>query len=137
MKDSKELYRIRDEEARLRAQEFGQTENPTSRHSEIAQARVLLEQAINAGQTSSAVAILNSIDRLAKGQFRQDLAEHRLVTRPALFKFAGKMVEIFSEEIKVLDGFEDVLLRVSDRIDEALAELKNDAKDVEGLALPR
>ncbi|MCA9217057.1 MAG: hypothetical protein KDB27_28505 [Planctomycetales bacterium] len=134
---SKELYRLASSEQQKRVGEFADVEDSTSRKNEIAVCRTLIEEAVQKGNVSLANSLLNTLDRLQKNEFRRQLIEHELLTRPSIFRFANRLVEIMCDEISQLNGWEDVMIRVSERVSEALAELKNEAKDTEGLSLPR
>ena len=139
MDKSKEQYRTASAAQAKRIQEFAEFEDPTNRGQEIAVCRSLIEECLTRGDTSTStvVALLNTLDRLQKNEFRRMLSANELITKPSIKRFCDKMVSIFAEEIEVLPGFESVLLRVSDRVGEATDELRNETKDSEKIAIPR
>lgn len=139
MDKSKEQYRTADAAQAERIREFAECEDPTHRGQEIAVCRTLIEECLTGGNASAStiVSLLGTLDRLQKNEYRRMLTSNELITKPSIKRFCNKMVSIFAEEIEVLPGFEDVLLRVSDRVDEAMDELRNDQKDLETISIPR
>lgn len=137
MDKSKELYRAKTQEQQSEISRFAEVTNPTNRTHEIAVTRTLIQEALASGNTTVANSLLNTLDRLQKNEYRRKLTESELITKPSVLRFSRQLVDIFADEISSLDGWEDCLVRVSARVDEALSQLENSAKDIEGVPLPR
>lgn len=138
MNDSKQQYRIADEQQRQRIQDFESCEDNTSRKGEIAACRALLEQAINSGSVSTANSLLGTLNSLQRNEFKRQMLESELITKPAVLRFGNRIVEIIATlaEQHFPGGWEDFLVDVSEGLDSAFDELRNDPKDLEG-KLPR
>jgi hypothetical protein len=69
---------------------------------------------------------------MSRAEFRRAMVRHELITRPSIDRFCRRLVDIIADEIQAagFDGWEDCLLRISDRIGEAMEELENTAEDL-------
>lgn len=134
---SKEKYQIEDSKMQQRTEAFSRT--GLSRRGELSTARALLESAINSGDIKIAVALLNTIEKTARGQWKEDLATHSLLTKPAVKRFMDKLVDIMAEVVSkhLPNGFEDCLLEISENMDAAFAVLQNTPHDLDGIKLIR
>ena len=138
MDESKQSYRIKDAKQQQRIKEFESCEDNTSRRGEIATAKALLESAINSGNISVANSLLGTLNSLQRNEFKRQLLENELITRPAIKRFGDRIVECIATiaEKRLPNEFEDFLLEVCEGIDDAFNELRNDGKDLDG-KLPR
>jgi len=108
-------YRLAISDAQKRLAELSQGDVSDLRD-EIALARLLLESA--ASQNSpAAIALLQTLGKLSAVDLQNRLRTHDLLTREEAMRFAQELCSIVSEEIKTLDGFEDVLQRIAERIE--------------------
>ena len=134
---SKALYKL--ENAKLQAREEDFRHAGLNRRGELSTARALLESAINSGDTKMAVALLATIEKTARGQWKEDLATHALLTKPAVKRFMDKLVDIMAEIIKkhLPNGFENCLLEISENMDAAFAVLQNTPQELDTVKLLR
>ena len=79
-------------------------------------AAFLLESAANQ-QSPAAVALLQTLGKLSVADLQNRLRRHDLLSREEALNFAKELCEVVTEEIKALDGYEDVLERIAERIE--------------------
>ena len=60
---------------------------------------------------------LQTLGKLSVADLQNRLRRHDLLSREEAMTFARELCEIVTEEIKTLDGFEDVLERIAERIE--------------------
>jgi len=108
-------YRLAISDAHKRLAELSQGSGSDLRD-EIGLCRLLLESAANQ-QSPAAIALLQTIAKLSAVDLQNRIRTHDLLTREEVMKFAKELCEIVTEEIKNLDGYEDVLGRIAERIE--------------------
>ena len=137
--ESRRLYRLANNEQQERIAEFAEVEDSTNRTHEIAICRCLLEESLKAGNVSTANSILNTLDRIQRSEFRRQLVENELLTKPAVQRFMLSLVDVIAATVarRFPDEWEDCLLEISEQIETCFEELRNDAKSLEKVALPR
>jgi hypothetical protein len=110
----KTKYRLAVGEAQQRLAELSQCD-ATDLRDEIGLCRLMLESAAN-DRSPAAIALLQTLGKLSAADLQNRIRRHDLLTREEALKFVQEMCAIVSEEIQTLDGFEDVLDRIADRI---------------------
>jgi len=108
-------YRLAVNDAQQRLTELSHGD-ATDLRDEIALCRLLLESAANQ-QSPAAVALLQTLGKLSVADLQNRLRCHELLSREEAMNFAKELCSIVSEEVKTLDGYEDVLLRIAERIE--------------------
>ena len=108
-------YRLAISDAQKRLAEMSQGDGSDLRD-EIALCRLLLESAANQ-QSPAAVALLQTLSRLSVADLQNRLRRHDLLSREEAMNFARELCEVVTQEIKTLDGYEDVLERIAERIE--------------------
>ncbi|MFC1758303.1 hypothetical protein ACFL2H_05990 [Planctomycetota bacterium] len=136
---SKEQYRLASSEQQKRVGEFADVEDSTSRKNEIAICRTLIEDALQKGNVSLANSLLNTLDRIQKSEFRRQLIENELLTKPSVRRFMLSLVDVMATVVArhYPEGWEDCLAEISTEIEICFLELANDAKSLEKVKLPR
>ena len=89
---------------------------------EIALCRLLLENAANQ-QSPAAIALLQTLGKLSTADLQNRIRARDLLSREETITFTKDMCSIVSEEIQALDGFEEVLARIAERIEQSIKEM--------------
>ena len=108
-------YRLAVGEAQQRLAELSQCD-ATDLRDEIGLCRLMLESAANE-RSPAAIAFLQTLGKLSAADLQNRIRRHDLLTREEVLRFVQDVCSIVSEEIQTLDGFEDVLERIADRIE--------------------
>jgi hypothetical protein len=112
-------YRLAQEQAQRRLAELSEGD-ATDLRDELALCRYLLESA--AQQSSpAAIALLQTAAKLSQADVQNRLRSRDLMDRDEVMRVARELCSIVSDEIQVLDGYEDVLQRVAERIGVVMA----------------
>jgi len=110
--------------ARLR--ELIGRENPTALDGELAVARLLQEEALEAGHPEFAAQLLNITGKLAR---ESEVARYRrgeLLAKTAIIATANKMVEALTQNIAhKFDGWEQALENVQQQVIQIVSEARN------------
>jgi hypothetical protein len=110
-----------------RLEELADFENPNALESEIAIARMLQEEAINANDIGSAVALLNTIAKLSQTSEVAKFRRGELLTRATVLGIAQQMVNVLSSNIaEKFPGWEDTLEVVQNNLLTVVSEARND-----------
>jgi hypothetical protein len=79
----------------------------------------LLQSALSES-SPAAIALLQTAAKLSQADVTNRLRSRDLLDREAVMTFARELCAIVSDEIEVLPGFEDVLVRIADRVEQAM-----------------
>jgi len=119
-------YRLDDETRAKRLAELTNTEHPTALEGELALARLLQEEAVNAGNTNTAIALLGVIGRLSQASEVAKFRRGELLNRMAVLTIASKIVEILSNDVAGrFDGWEEVIDGVKQKVLTVVYETRN------------
>jgi hypothetical protein len=97
--DSKTRYRMADETQRLRLADFEKSDD-VSLSGDIAAARVLLENALQAGNASQALAVMGVLAALTKSERLRRIEDSTMLSKSAMRMVAQEMGRITSEVLR-------------------------------------
>lgn len=112
----KNKYRLAIDDAQNRLDELSKGDASDLRD-EIALCRLLLESAANQ-QSPATVSLMQTLGKLSTADLQNRLRSRDLLERDEAIQLGRKLCSIVGEEIKTLDGYEDVLLRIAERIEQ-------------------
>lgn len=119
-------YHLDDADRAKRLRELTDTEHPTALEGELALARLLQEEAVNAGNTNTAIALLGVIGRLSQASEVAKFRRGELLNRMAVLSIASKIVEILSANVAGrFDGWEEVIDGVKQKVLTVVYETRN------------
>ena len=111
------LYRLTNEDDARRLEELAGTDDPTDLSSDLALARLLQEKAVNAGQIGTAVALQNTIAKLATAAEGAKVRRGELLAKDAVLTLASSVVEILARNITGrFPGWEETVDSVREEI---------------------
>ena len=110
------MYRLAVDDAQNRLDELSKGDASDLRD-EIALCRLLLESAANQ-QSPATVSLLQTLGKLSTADLQNRLRRRDLLQRSEAMQLGRKLCSIVGEEIKTLHGYEDVLLRIAERIEQ-------------------
>ena len=120
------LPRLSDQARMARLRELIGRENPTALDGELAVARLLQEEALEAGHPEFAAQLLNITGKLAR---ESEVARYRrgeLLAKTAIIAIANKMVEALTQSIAGrFEGWELALESVQQQVLKIVSEAKN------------
>jgi len=127
-------YRLNDEARAERLRELMGTDNPTDLEPEIALARLLAEEAANAGQLTLAKDLVSVAGKLSH---TAEIAKYRrgdMLCKAAVLSLASQIVEMIAANVAgKFIGWEDTLDTISNRIVATVVDAKNDDPDGYGV----
>ena len=131
-------YNLANAEYASRIAQFAESDHVKSLREEIAMVRLLIEKRVNAINNDTELIaacgplqqLTLTMEKLVKTCHSMEKDMGDLMSRTALLVLAQKMLEIVSEEIEKIPGFEEIVDRISSRLLRA-AVPKGDIIDVE------
>lgn len=129
-------YRLDDEHRAKRLKELTNTENQTALEGEIAVLRLLCEEALNAGQSRSAMELMRVIGQLSQATETAKFRRGELLSRVAVLNVARQFVEALANGVAGrFDGWEEVITEVNQRVLTIVDEARN--PDPNGIGLEK
>lgn len=126
-------YKLNQARYKHRHGEFSSHEALLSLRDEIALVKILIEERFNMIKNDSDLMVacgpLNTLfltlEKLVKSCNQLEKSLGNLLSKAALLAFASQVVEIITEELDSIPGYEEIVDRVSDRLITAAADTKN------------
>jgi len=138
--ENKRMYHLAEVDSRLRLAELSGHDDIKSLREEIGLVRILIEKQVNSAKgdidllsrCGSINNLILTLSRLTKDcqALEKDLGE--LLSKQAVFRLIQSMCEIVVEELQGIEGYEEVIDRISERLFSTVGEAQN----VEALQLP-
>ena len=120
-------YKLADAERQKRMDEFAETDQPTALEAELAAARLMAEEAMNAGNHSLAAMLLQSIARLGNAHLANQLQIGQLLEKSAVLRLATQLVNLVTEAVRGrFPGWEDVMEDLANKVVLIVDETGND-----------
>jgi glutamine synthetase adenylyltransferase len=127
------MYHLAEVENRRRLSELSQHEDIKSLHEEIGLLRILIEKRFNMLRTDAdyqnASASLNSmfltLERLIKSCHALEQSLGELLSRQSVAKLGQAMCQIVIEELEGVEGYEQIIDRIVDRLFPEIDEAQN------------
>lgn len=132
---NRQMYIINNQEAKDRFIRLNSHSELGSLRNEIAMARSLLEERFNAIGTNSAQLALNigplnqlllTIERLVKSAHTLEFNLGEVVGKSALLSLAKTTSDVLLDELQGIDGYEEIIDRVGNRMFDAIMKLNNE-----------
>jgi hypothetical protein len=132
--DEKKLYFLSQARYRTRLAELSEHEEIKSLREEIALARMLIERRFDIiksdEQLIQACAPINTmlltVERLVKSAHIIEQNLGSLLAKPTVLRLGQQLCEIVIDELAGIDGHEEIVDRITDRIVRAIADSKNE-----------
>ncbi len=131
MNSEMQNYKLGRAKYKKRCAELSGSDALRSLQEELVLARMMLEERVNLMKTDADVILafgqiqngLQTVERLVKSAhtIEKELAE--LLSRPTLIQFTSKLSQIILEELKEIDGYEDIIDRINKEVSKAIEEL--------------
>jgi hypothetical protein len=120
-------YKLADAERQKRMDEFAETDQPTALTAEISAARLMLEEALNAGHHSLATALLQTLAKLGNAHTASQLRIGELLEKSAVLRLATQLVNLATETVRDrFPGWEDAMEDLADKVVQIVVETDND-----------
>ncbi len=131
--EEKRLYQLADIDNRRRLAELAGDENIKSLREEIGLLRILIERTMNAAKTpaellSSSTSInsmLLTAQKLVKSCHELEQSTGELLSKQAVVKLGQKICEIVIEELQGIEGHEQIIDRIVDRLFPTISGAQN------------
>ncbi len=122
-------YKLADAERQKRMDEFAQTDQPAALAAELAAARLMAEEAINAGHNTLAAGLLQTIAKLGNAHTASQLRLGELLEKAAVLELGTQLVGIISEEIAGrFDGWEIAVEAICNHLTATIQDTDNEPK---------
>ncbi len=129
MTDHTVQYKLFDSERQKRMDEFAKTDEPTALAAELAAARLMAEEAMNAGHHNLATALFGTIAKLGSAHVASQLRIGELLEKPVVLKLATQLVNLVTEAVRDrFPGWEDVMEELADKAVNIVIETDNNAE---------
>ncbi len=131
--EEKRLYQLADIDSRRRLAELAGDENIKSLREEIGLLRILIERVMNAAKSdaelmNSATSInsmLLTAQKLVKSCHELEQSTGELLSKQAVVKLGQRICEIVIEELQGIEGHEQIIDRIVDRLFPAIGGAQN------------
>ena len=120
-------YKLTDAERQRRMDEFAETDQPAALAAELAAARLMVEEAMNAGHYNLAAALLQTVAKLGNAHTASQLRMGELLEKAAVMRIGKQLVDLVCAAITdKFDGWEDTIARLADQVVVAIEETNNE-----------
>jgi hypothetical protein len=120
-------YKLTDSERQKRMNEFAATDEPTALAAELAAARLMAEEAMNAGHHNLAASLFGTIAKLGSAHVASQLRIGELLEKTIVLKLASQLVNLVTEAVRDrFPGWEDVMEELADKVVNIVIETDND-----------
>lgn len=123
-------YRLSEQAAQQRVQDFASNPAPAALENEIALARYLIERSVNRGDDRAAGILLTCLNKLSRSHIKAGLLSHQLLTKATVIRLAEEMLSIIHAEFSSLPGFEDAFDKAATRISRTIEAAENSVTDL-------
>ena len=100
MNDHSINYRLSDAKRQERLQEFTRASDPEDLRAELGAARLLAQEAMDAGQTALASRLLETVAKCAQGQIATQKAKGELMERVVVLRIATALCNLLSAALE-------------------------------------
>lgn len=127
-------YRLDNNDRARRLRELTDIEHPTALEGEIAVARLLFEEAVNADNNNMAIALARTIKQLSEASEVAKFRRGELLSRVAVLGIARGIVDVLAGDLAGrFEGWEDVLEGVNHKLLTVVEEARNPDPNEPGL----
>jgi len=123
-------YRLSEQAAHQRVQDFASNPAPAALENEIALARYLIERSVNRGDDRAAAILLTTLNKLSRSHVKAGLLANELLTRAAVIRLAEQFLAAVHAEFSTLPGFEERFDRAALRISQSIERAENHPDDL-------
>lgn len=119
-------YKLLDSERQKRMNEFAATDEPTALAAELAAARLMAEEAMNAGHHHLAASLFATIAKLGSAHVATQLRIGELLEKAVVLRLGKQLVDLVTEAVRGrFDGWEDVMDELADKVVNTVIETDN------------
>ncbi|HZZ29614.1 MAG TPA: hypothetical protein VFE46_16575 [Pirellulales bacterium] len=130
-------YKLNEARFNARIAEFRQSDTLTTLRDELALAKSLIEDRLNAAATPAERAaclpmvrdLLNTVGALVKAHRAYELQAGELLTKDALREFAKETVTIITDELRGMADWELIVDKICDRLSNSVENANNETAD--------
>lgn len=120
-------YRTANAQRQRKLRQFTQLSDPEDLRGELAAARLLAQESLEAGNIGTANHMLTTVGKLVQGQLAAKRMRGEFLERAAVRQLVTRLVEILAKAVEGrFDGWEDVLSNVADEAMAEVATAKNE-----------
>jgi len=120
-------YKLTDAERQRRMDEFAETDQPAALAAELAAARLMVEEAMNAGHYNLAAALLQTVAKLGNAHTASQLRVGELLEKAAVMRIGRQLVDLVCGVIQdKFDGWEDSLAQLANQVVTTIEHTTND-----------
>ena len=122
-------YKLTDAERQRRMDEFAETDQPAELSAELAAARLMAEEAMNAGHLHLASVLLQTIAKLSDTTTAAESRLGELLKKQAIMELGHELVALVTNVVKDrFPGWEEALDQLADQVVTTIEEKKNEDK---------
>lgn len=122
-------YKLTDANRQRRMEEFAEADEPAELSAELAAARLMVEESMNAGHLHLAAVLLQSIAKLSSATIEQKARLGELLEKRAVMELGRELVTLVTNVIKDrFVGWEMAIDQLADQITTTVEEKKNEDK---------
>jgi hypothetical protein len=126
-------YRLAEADRQNRMDEFAETDQPTALAAELAAARLMAEEAMNARHYGLAAALLQTIAKLGNAHTASQLRIGELLEKAAIMRLASQLVSLVEAAIRDrFTGWEVALEDLTSKLAVTIQQTGNEPKQLEG-----
>ena len=131
-------YRLADAQRQDRMDEFAHTDQPAALAAELAAARLMAEEAMNAVHHGLAAGLLQTIAKLGNAHTASQLRLGQLLEKAAVLRLATQLVSLVTDTIRDrFEGWEIALEDLANKVVQTVEETHNDEPERRLLERPK
>jgi hypothetical protein len=129
MTDHTTQYKLTDAERQNRMDQFAATDDPTALAAELAAARLMAEEAMNAGHHHLAAALFGTIAKLGSAHVASQVRVGELLEKEAARRLGQELVKLVTNAVQGrFPGWEDAMEQLADQVVTVIEETDNDSE---------
>lgn len=131
-------YKLTDAERQRRMDEFAEADQPAALAAELAAARLMVEEAMNAGHYNLAAALLQTVAKLGNAHTASQLRVGELLEKTAVLRLGRQIVDLVCGVIQDrFVGWQDALAQLADQVGATIEQTNNDQPEPKLLEGPQ
>lgn len=120
-------YKLFDTQRQKRMDQFAATDEPTALAAELAAARLMAEEAMNAGHHHLAASLFATIAKLGSAHVASQLRIGELLEKAVVLRLGKQLVDLVTEAVRGrFEGWENVIDELADKVVNTVVETDNE-----------
>ena len=120
-------YRLFDAQRQERMNQFAATDEPTALAAELAAARLMAEEAMNAGHHHLAASLFATIAKLGSAHVATQLRIGDLLEKAVVLRLGKQLVDLVTDAVRDrFEGWENVMDELADKVVNIVIETDNE-----------